>query len=68
MPDQLIMGNDLLENLCKGLNLPPNRVRRIVLDVSVNAAVTAYVEILGDEALLNIKWDIPEGAEVKFME
>jgi hypothetical protein len=47
----------LLPELCKQLGVEEQRVRRIVLDISYSDVVTAYIELLGTDALLNVKYD-----------
>ena len=51
-----ILGQDLAILIAKGLGLDPLKVRRVVLDVGVNCAVVAYVELIGDERLIEIDW------------
>lgn len=53
---KFITWQQLGEPLCAALGLDPNTTRRIVLDVQPNALVVAYVELAGDERLLDIKW------------
>ena len=51
---RIISGKEFSVVLCKSLGLDPNRIRRIVLDVSVRDVVIAYVELIGDSRLLEI--------------
>lgn len=52
----VLLGKVLLEPLCAALGIEFSHVRRIVLDVSFDAVVIAYIEQFGDERLLKIDW------------
>jgi len=54
-PEKIISGAALLELLIPALSLD-HKVRRIVLDIPFDDAVTVYIEQLGDERLLQINW------------
>ncbi len=54
---KIIMGKPLKAKFAEALGLDPNSVQRIVLDISVDEPITAYVTMLGDERLLNVSWD-----------
>lgn len=49
---QIIAGQDFLSVICKTLGL--EKVRRIVIDAAMDDAVILYVEILGDERMIEI--------------
>ena len=54
---KIIMGKPLKVKLAEALNLDSDSVQRIVLDVSVDEPVRAYVTMFGDERLLDVSWD-----------
>ena len=49
---KILLGSDFLTTLCNALGL--EKVKRIVLDAEMDNAVIVYVEMLGDEKLLDI--------------
>lgn len=63
----IIRSDEVTVEVCKALGLDPNRVRRIVLDLDARniAPLTAYVEMYGDERLLNLKWEL-EGVRIEY--
>lgn len=61
---KIITGNKYGEILATALGIDASRVRRIVLDVQLENIVIAYVEMVGDERLLNISQSF-EGVELK---
>jgi len=59
---------DLGMILCEALELDPNLVRRIIVDVKYSAGelVCVYVEMYGSDKLLEIDWaEGLKGAQIK---
>jgi hypothetical protein len=53
----IISGGELKKQLAEALGLNPSRVHRIVLDVECDPEpIVAYVELHGDERLLELGW------------
>ena len=52
---RIIQGNPFHERLCAALGIDPKKTRRIVLDVSVDDAISVYIEQYGDERLLDLE-------------
>lgn len=62
-----ITGKQLLPILMEALGIDNARVQRIVLDVDVLSLPVAYVQLVGDERLLEIDWaGNMEGVEVHY--
>ena len=53
-----IMGDDLLDPLCKVLGIEKEQCSRIILDVNVRQMVKAYVVMGADEKIKDLKWEI----------
>ncbi len=51
---QIIGGREFLHILCKTMGFEDAKVRRIVLDVGMDDVVLVYVELFGDDRLLNV--------------
>lgn len=62
-----ILGDKLITEICKQLNIPEHDVVRIVVDASFSQTVKVYVETLGTKGLLRVNWaaDLAD-TEVKF--
>jgi hypothetical protein len=67
MANYIISGAEISKQLCGALGLDPNLVRRIVLDFGANDPVTAYVEMYGDERMLDIQWTF-DGSKIELVE
>jgi hypothetical protein len=52
---RLIRGKHIAPQIAEALGLDPRTVRRIVLDLNVGI-VMAYVELYGDNRLIEINW------------
>ncbi len=50
----VISGKDFLNQICEAIDINPDNVRRVVLDIKYNDVITVYVEQLGTDKLLNI--------------
>ena len=61
--NKIISGKEFSQAICKALGLEINRVRRIVLDISKDSLIVAYVEMIGDSRFLEIS--IESGIDAK---
>jgi len=50
----IVLGNELLKQICEKIGIDYNLTRRVVLDIPYDDVVTVYVEKLGTKALLDI--------------
>jgi len=53
-----IVGISLLDKVASALLIDPGLVRRIVLDLPYDDVAVAYVELLMDQKMLEIEWDM----------
>lgn len=53
-----IVGISLLDKVASALLIDPGLVRRIVLDLPYDDVAVAYVELLMDQKVLEIEWDM----------
>lgn len=60
----VIPAKDLLKQVCEKLGIPYNLTRRIVLDIPYNDIITVYVELVGTDALLDIRFE-SDGIDIK---
>lgn len=51
-----LTGDKLIEQIAEVLGVNGRLCRRIVLDINIHHAVTAYVEMLGSNKMLGINW------------
>jgi len=51
-----ILSDALMDVICRAFEIPPDRVRRIVVDTQVGRKVSVYIEFVGDERLLAMDW------------
>jgi len=57
-------GQILQDQICAALGLDPMCVRRIVLDLNTGEPVMAYVEMIADKRILDVRWDLASGAVI----
>lgn len=61
----VIRGTEVAVKVSEALGLDPGKVRRIVLDIRLDDAITAYVEMYGDARLLDLRWEL-EGVKIEY--
>lgn len=54
MSNTIMRGSELLEKVCEAVGVDFQKTRRIVLDIPFDDWVAVYVEMIGDERLLEI--------------
>ena len=62
--NNVIPAKEFMKLLCPALGIEYKRLRRIVLDMSYDSIITAYVELIGDSRLLELSQSL-EGVEIK---
>ncbi len=68
MAKAIISGDEIGIKICKALDIDPDLVRRVVLDtVGPFEPLVVYIEIYGDEKLLDIQWSL-DGAKIEILE
>lgn len=61
---KMIRADGFILKVAKIIEIDSNRIRRIVIDAKFNQIVLVYVEMVGDERMLDIKMD---KSEIKIM-
>lgn len=51
-----IRAEAMMDKICAAFDVPPSRVRRIVLDLQLNSRTAVYIEFVGDTRMLEIDW------------
>jgi len=59
----MILGRKLMETIAPAIGLEVGHLRRIVIDAPLDDVVSVYIELVGDERLLEINWagDLKDG-------
>jgi len=58
------VADDLAVQVCKALDIDPEMVRRVVIDLEVGNAARVFVEMWGDKKLLDVQWNLLHGVVI----
>ena len=48
---------EFVRKLCQALGIPMEQTRRIVLDIGIDCAVTAYIEMYASQSIIDLDWE-----------
>ena len=62
----IINAHELGPKICEVLDIDPNKVGRLILDIDATATepIRVYVELLADERMLSVDWSALRGLQV----
>ena len=55
-PINYITGEQLIDSVCKGIDIEPRLVQKIVIEASLDSVVIVYVQMLGTDKLLDVRF------------